>query len=336
VRVYYEVGSTLTHTKNPQTSGKSFIVPYDLAKLKEKWTSPSVGSDVSQSCDSQATISTAEVVLGVDVSIQSGNLKAAALDLMPQSERSMVEGSCKNRRWSDGSFYQSERRVVAEQPGADHFHTERKHLELQEKAYRLKCSVIEVLGEHHLDAARRETSILSAHQHDQHVQVDSSFPQQPEVDEDIVAHEIVSQLCEFAGVSAVFVTPESVAPNYHVLVCIEGGSLNPSILSVHASQAALTYDSPAKTVMEAANDPAFRMYIADCVETVNQELLVQGFVGYIHRFSISASSPGSCSSPMYAIHVQNHRMPCIKHNRDRSLEFAGTERPMAAHVAGAS
>lgn len=270
------------------------------------------------------------------MNIQSGNLKAAALNLMPQSERSMVEGSCKNRRWSDGSFYKSERRVVAEQPGADHIYTEPKHLELEEKAYRLKCSVIEVLGEHHLDAARRVTSFFSAHQQDQHVQVDSSFPQQPEVDEDIVAHEIVSQLCEFAGVSAVCVSPESVAPNYyHVLVCIEGGSLNPSILSVHASQAALTYDSPAKTVMEAANDPAFRMYIADCVETVNQELLVQGFVGYIHRFSISASSPESCS-PMYALHVQNHRMPCIKHNRDRSLEFGGTERPMAAHVAGAS
>ncbi len=292
-----------------------------------------------------STAEVSKVVLGVDVSIQSGNLKAAALDLMPQSERSMVEGSCKNRRWSDGSFYQSERRVVAEHPGPDHsadhsadhfpdhFFTYLNNLQLAEKAYRLKCSVIEVLGEHHFDAALRVTSILSAHQHDEHVQVDSSFPQQP--DQDIVAHEIVSQLCEFAGISAVCVSPESVAPNYNVLVCIEGGSLNPSILSVHASQAALTYDSPAKTVMEAANDPAFRMYIADCVETVNEELLVQGFVGYIHRFSISASSPGSCS-PMRAQDVQKHRMPSIKHNRNRSLVFAGNERPMAAHVAGAS
>jgi hypothetical protein len=281
-------------------------VPYDLAKLKEKWTAPSVdrarGPDVSQSGDDSAANQTWRDELAADISMQSGNLKAAALNLMPQIERSMVEGSC--NRWSDGSFYQDGqvRESASVTPGADEDANEQLSLrELEEKAYRLKSSVREAVGAHHSDAASRVNSTWSAHFSDQHVHAESSFPPQLSGDDDRIARKIESLLREFAGLSGVWVKPESVAPKYSVLVRIEGGSVNAQILSVRASRAALAYDSPARTVLEASIDPAFRTYITDCVTSVNQELLALGFEACIDTFTISGvpSDPAVAASQGY-------------------------------------
>jgi hypothetical protein len=99
--------------------------------------------------------------------------------------------------------------------------------------------------------------------------------------EDTVAQDIAQQLAQFGGIGHVQVDPRSSAPDYFLVVIPECGSMFSNLLSVRACQAALKYNSPAKTVAEACSDEGFRSYIRDCVATVNQDLVEQGYVSIL-------------------------------------------------------